>query len=98
MSDNQQRLVSHVVTLWMDGEMWQSGFLTEPSGEISLYASSKFSMGQTFDANSLPSRVKVCPSLTLRHDFAPPEARARTAEIIRRYGYELFEVDVLPWD
>jgi hypothetical protein len=96
-TDNQQNLITHVVALWPDGEMWQSAFLTEPSGKITLYASSKFPMGQKFDARSLPQGVEVCPSLTLRHDFAPPEARSKVAELIKRHSYKIFEIDVLPW-
>jgi len=78
--------------------MWGQGFLGDPGGEISMYPCTGWDVGASFTAETLPAGVKVCPSLTLGHVFAPPEAQAATAEAARKHGYALFEIDIVPWE
>jgi hypothetical protein len=87
----------HIITLWLDGQLWHRGFLDEPAGTIRLYASSTYPMDAEFTVATLPAGVKVCPSLALTLDFAPKRAQDEARAAILRYGYEVFEVDIVPW-
>lgn len=87
--------IVHSITLWKDGQFWSSGFLSEFHGEITLYPC--VPGGPKYDAATLPEGVKVCPSLTHGQVFAPKWAQDSTKAAALRYGYEIFEIDIVPW-
>jgi hypothetical protein len=88
---------SHPLTLWLDNQLWEHGFLDDPPGEISLYSSSRYRMGQTFTAETLPKGVKVCPNLSHGHVFLPRQAQEDLREAALRHGFEIWEIDQIPW-
>jgi hypothetical protein len=88
---------SHILTLWLNNQLWEHGFLNDPPGEISLYSSSRYRMGQTFTAETLPKGVKVCPNLSHGHAMLPWRAQEDLREAALRHGFELFEIDIIEW-
>jgi hypothetical protein len=88
---------SHPLTLWKDGQFWEAGFLNDPPGTISLYGSSRFKLDTEFTAETIPECVAICPNLTHGQTFAPKRAQDELREAALRYGYRLFEVDIVPW-
>jgi hypothetical protein len=88
---------AYSLTLWKDGQLWATGSLSDPGGYTTLFPTIGFPINTTYTAETIPEGVKVCPNLTISLIFAPYALQVETAEVARRYGYELYEIDIVPW-
>ena len=87
---------SYIISLWQDGQFWSTAFLNGDTGRIRLYPCEPRDEDE-FTPDTLPPGTKVCPSLTMGHDFAPKKAQDEAKAAALAFGYEIFEIDIVPW-